>query len=94
MSEVIKFEQQEVDTINELRENLSTIYTQLGQLKIEKERKLNELESLETQLIQQHIEIKEKEKTFFENLTKKYGDGEYDINTNVFTPTNNPQTKG
>ena len=40
MSEQIKFTEEEVSKINQLRADVSNVFTQLGQLEIEKEKEL------------------------------------------------------
>jgi predicted transcriptional regulator len=87
MAETIKFTEEEVNSINQLRLEVSNVFTQLGQLSIEKKRRMNELESVEAQLLQKHSELQQQEQELFKGLNEKYGDGNYDPQTGEFTPT-------
>jgi predicted transcriptional regulator len=86
MAEQIKFTEEEVSKINELRQNVANLFTQLGQLQIEKKRRLDELEKIESNMINQHLELQKTEEELFKGLNEKYGDGNYDPTTNTFTP--------
>jgi len=92
MAETIKFTEEEVSSINQLRIDVSNVFTQLGQLQIEKSRRNQEFESIETQLIQKHQELVETEREIFKGLNEKYGDGNFDPSTGEFTPTPKEET--
>jgi predicted transcriptional regulator len=87
MAETIQFTQEEVQSINQLRQEVSNVFTQLGQISIERNRRLDELDELEEQLIEKHKQLQQQEQEIFKGLNEKYGDGNYDPSTNVFTPT-------
>ena len=86
MAKEIKFTEEEVGKINQLRQDVSNVFTQLGQLTIEKNRRIQEVEKVENELIEKHGNLQNQEKELFESLNEKYGDGNYDPTTNVFTP--------
>jgi hypothetical protein len=93
MANEIKFTEEEVKQINELRINASQIFTQLGQISIEKDRRnkqheqsLQELQTAEAELYKKHTELSTSEQNLFKTLNEKYGDGNYDPETGVFTP--------
>lgn len=93
MSKEIKFTTEEVEQINNLRIQASQIFTQLGQISIEKDRRhkqheqqLDELKKAETELYEKHTELATTEQTMFKTLNEKYGDGNYDPETGIFTP--------
>ena len=92
MAETIKFTEEEVSSINQLRQDVGNIFTQLGQLQIEKRRRVEEVENLENQVIQQHQELVKKEQESFKGLNEKYGDGNYDPNTGEFVPAQTEET--
>lgn len=50
MAEPIKFTEEEINQINQLREDVTLIFTQLGQLAVERKLRLDELEVIETEL--------------------------------------------
>jgi hypothetical protein len=82
----IKFTDEEVSTIGQLRTDASNIFTQLGQLAIEKDRRIKEIEDIHTSLINKHQALQQTEQELFQTLNKKYGDGNYDPKTNTFVP--------
>lgn len=86
MAKEIKFTDEEVSQINQLRNDVSSIFTQLGQLSIEKKRRIDEVESLENELLEKHSKLTETEQELFKTLNDKYGDGNYDPSTNTFIP--------
>ena len=47
MAETVQFTQEEVQSINQLRQEVANIFTQLGQLTIERNRRLDELDDIE-----------------------------------------------
>ena len=87
MAEAIQFSEEEVGQINQLRQEVANVFTQLGQISIERNRRLDELDDLEEQLIAKHKELQQQEQDLFKGLNEKYGDGNYDPATNTFTPT-------
>ena len=91
--EQIKFTQEEIEQINQLRDDVSLVFVQMGQVSLEKKKRLEELEEIESQLLKQHQELVEKEQELFKSLNEKYGDGNYDPNTGIFTPINNQVTQ-
>ena len=86
MAEAIKFTNEEVQSVNDLRQDVANVFTRLGQLQIEKKRRIEEIEVVEQDLLNQHSALVEKEQTMFKGLNDKYGDGNYDPATNTFTP--------
>ena len=86
MAEAIKFTNEEVQSVNDLRQDVANVFTRLGQLQIEKKRRIEEIEVVEQDLLNQHSALVEKEQTMFKGLNDKYGDGNYDPATNIFTP--------
>jgi hypothetical protein len=87
--EQIKFTQEEVEQINQLRDDVSLIFVQMGQVALERKKRLEELEEIESQLLKQHQDLVEKEQELFKSLNEKYGDGNYDPTTGIFTPITN-----
>ena len=86
MAEQIKFTEEEIQKINQLRQDVSNVFYQLGQISIEKKKLIDEITQNEKELFQKHIELIEFEQTLFKELNEKYGDGDYDPITGVFTP--------
>tara|TARA_B110000211_G_C14071735_1_gene550289 strand:+ start:2259 stop:2558 length:300 start_codon:yes stop_codon:yes gene_type:complete len=93
MAKQIKFTEEEVGKINQLRQDVSNVFTQLGQLTIEREKRNSELDVLKKQLIETHKNLQSDEKKIFEGLNEKYGDGNYDPTTNTFIPIEKTEEK-
>ena len=92
MAKTIKFTDEEVSQINQLRQDVANLFTRLGQLQIEKKRRVDEIEDLEKQIFEQHQDLVNQEQELFKGLNEKYGDGNYDPNTNEFIQSENNET--
>ena len=92
MAEAIKFTDEEIQSINELRQEVGATFTRLGQLSIERARRVQELDQAELQLIEQHQTLVQKEQELFKGLNEKYGDGNFNPATGEFTPTPKEET--
>ena len=86
MAKAIKFTDEEIKSINELRQEVATVFTQLGQLSVQKARAVQQFDSQEIQLLNQHQELVAKEQELFKGLNETYGDGNFDPKTGEFTP--------
>lgn len=87
--EQIKFTEEEIDSINQLKTDVQLIFTQLGQISVERKRRNDELDVIESELLEKHKELVNTEQELFKSLNEKYGDGNYDPNTGIFIPINN-----
>jgi|TARA_R100001126_G_C4764413_1_gene119308 hypothetical protein len=89
MSDPIKFTEDEMKKIKEFQESYVTIQQQLGQISIADLKLNQQLESLdksEIELKNKFVEVQQDEKSFIEEITKKYGDGTLDPNSGQFIP--------
>lgn len=86
MANTQKFTKEEIQSIEELKKSVSIVFSQLGQLTIQKARAIQQFEEQETALIQKHLELAQSEQDIFKGLNAKYGDGNYDPKTGEFTP--------
>ena len=86
MAKEIKFTEDEQKRVNDLRVEVAGIFTQLGQISIERDKRLVELEQLEASLKKRHTELVDVEQELYKELNAKYGDGNYDPETGIFTP--------
>lgn len=87
MENTIKFTEEEVGKINELRNEVGTVFNNLGQLSVKK----SEIETNEKKLHERYSELVNIETDLFKGLSEKYGDGNYDIETGIFTPNEVPK---
>lgn len=92
MADSIKFTEEETNSINELRQEVGSIFTRLGQLSITRARQTQELDNAQSQLIEAHQALAVKEQELFQGLNEKYGDGNYDPKTGTFIPTSKEET--
>ena len=65
MANTIQFTEEEVSQINQLRQDVANVFTQLGQLAIEKERRISELDGIQEQLLNKHKELQQTEEELF-----------------------------
>jgi|TARA_B110000908_G_C9917877_1_gene298310 predicted nuclease with TOPRIM domain len=92
MAEQIKFTNEELESINKLRQDVANVFTRLGQLTLEKKRRISEVEQAENELTVKHSNLVSEEQELFKSLNEKYGDGNYDPVTNTFTPIKSDDT--
>jgi len=89
MSE-IKFTEEELKSLAELQNKSAAITNRFGQLAIAKINLEKQNESVEEEEFKLHEELeslKEDEQKELDVITKKYGPGQLDPKTGVFTPT-------
>ncbi len=89
MTEEIKFTEDEMKKIKEFQESYVTIQQSLGQISISELRLNQQLKALgesEVELKNKFVEVQQDEKSFIEEITKKYGDGTLDPNSGQFIP--------
>ena len=89
MSEEVKFTEDEMKQISELQQAYLNMQNALGQVSVNRirlEQQMNDLTSTEDQIRGQYTENQTKERDFVDTINKKYGDGNLDLNSGVFTP--------
>jgi hypothetical protein len=79
----IKFTEEEITEINNLKKDYENVLLQLGQLEVEKKK----MTSIESQLWNIYNELTEKERVQAKKLSDKYGEGQLDPSTGIFTPS-------
>ena len=85
----VKFTKDEMSQLTELQQTYAAVQNTLGQLSVSSIRLSQELGSLdeaESKLRTDFVETQQKERDFVQDINKKYGDGNLDLNTGVFTP--------
>ena len=83
MPEEVKFTEEELTKVKDIRVQYSNIQNSFGQLKMAQIR----LDEQEVQLEESLKNIQTEESKFLDGITKKYGDGSLNPDTGVFTPT-------
>ena len=89
MSEAIKFSPEEMKQLSDLQQTYINLQNNLGQISVQRiklEQQINDLDNAEDQVRKNFNITQETEKKLIERISAKYGDGNLDINTGVFTP--------
>jgi len=89
MSTEIKFTQEELEQIKQLRDNTNRIIYQLGEIDLElhlMQQRTTELQQLRTELQTEYQNQSNNERTLVDDLNKKYGAGQVDIESGIFIP--------
>ncbi len=89
MSQQVKFTQEELDSIKQVQGNYQTIGLDLVQIELTIINTKNQLDILEADrkmLTERILEINASEKQLAKQLEEKYGKGEIDLESGVFTP--------
>lgn len=84
-----KFTQEEINEIRQVQSNYQTVGLDLVQIKLAILSTKNQLEALEVQekaTTERILDINEQEKAIAKKLEEKYGKGEIDLDSGVFTP--------
>jgi len=85
----VKFTDDEMTKINELQGayvNLQNALGQVGISRIRLEQQFDNLELNEKNIKDKFAETQKNEKDFVDSINKKYGDGNLDLQSGVFTP--------
>ena len=89
MSKGIKFTEDELKQITELRDSSQAKVVEFGQLKLDKlltNQRLKQLEDLEAAAETEYEELQKKEVDLVNTFKEKYGVGTVDLNSGEFIP--------
>ena len=89
MAKEIKFTDDELKTLGDLQVSYNTITNKFGQLTIAKlniDRQLELLDDEEAKLNEELESAREEEQKVLNEITEKYGPGQLDPQTGIFTP--------
>ena len=92
-SDEIKFTEEELKSLTELRDTYAAIQNDFGAIKVRKvllEQQLNSLEETDVQLEAKYTETQTTEQELVKTLNEKYGPGNLDPQSGVFTPVVTP----
>ena len=90
MADEIKFTDEELKSLQELSQNYQNIQASFGQLKVQKilnQQQADALEEAEVKMDADYKDIQDNERELVQQLNEKYGPGQLDPQTGVFTPT-------
>ena len=94
MAKEIKFSDGELQSLNELSQGYQNVQAAFGQMKVQHilaEQQLSSLEEAEVQMESDYSDLQEKERELVQQLNEKYGPGQLDPQTGVFTPAPEPE---
>ena len=89
MADEIKFSDEELKSLQELSQNYQNIQASFGQIKVQKilnQQQADALEEAEVKMDADYKDIQDKERELVQQLNEKYGPGQLDPQTGVFTP--------
>jgi len=89
MAEEIKFSEEELKSLQELSQSYQNIQASFGQLKVQKilnQQQADALDEAEVKMDADYKDIQDNERKLVEELNEKYGPGQLDPQTGVFTP--------
>jgi len=90
MADEIKFTDEELKSLQELSQNYQNIQASFGQLRVQKilaEQQAEALEEAEVKMEGDYKDMQDNERELVQQLNEKYGPGQLDPQTGVFTPT-------
>ena len=96
MAKEIKFTDEELKSLSDLAQGYQTTQAAFGQLRVQKillSQQKDALEEAEVKLESDYIELQQNEQKIVKGLNDKYGPGQLDPQTGVFTPTEIVQEK-
>ena len=96
MADEIKFTEDELKSLNDLRETYGKVQADFGALKVRRlvlEQQLEELDNADEAVHKAYTDNQETERNLVKELNEKYGPGSLDPQTGVFTPTPQPQAE-
>ena len=85
----VKFSEEEMKQINELQGTYLNLQNTLGQMSVQRMRLEQQFENLdvaEENVRTSFVDTQKKERDFVDQINKKYGDGNLDLTSGVFTP--------
>ena len=96
MADEIKFTDDELKSLNELRETYGKVQADFGALKVRRlvlDQQLEELDNADEAVHKAYTDNQETERKLVQELNEKYGPGSLDPQTGVFTPTPQPEAE-
>ena len=89
-SDEIKFSEEELKELGELQTNYQEKQTILGQLAVQKillDQQVEVIETRQTEIESEYEGVQQSERDLVQKLNEKYGPGQLDPQSGVFTPT-------
>ena len=96
MADEIKFTEDELKSLSELRETYGKVQADFGALKVRRlvlDQQLEELDNADEAVHKAYTDNQETERKLVEELNEKYGPGSLNPETGVFVPTPQPEAQ-
>ena len=96
MADEIKFTEDELKSLSDLRETYGKVQQDFGALKVRRlvlDQQLEELDNADEAVHKAYTDNQETERKLVEELNEKYGPGSLNPETGVFTPTPQPEAE-
>ena len=96
MADEIKFTEDELKSLSELRETYGKVQQDFGALKVRRlvlDQQLEELDNADDAVHKAYTDNQETERKLVEELNEKYGPGSLNPETGVFTPAPQPEAE-
>ena len=90
MAKEIKFTEDELKTLGELQGKYNVVTNKFGQLAIAKlnfEKQQESIEDEEFKITEELESVRNEEQSVLKDITEKYGPGQLDPQTGIFTPS-------
>ena len=91
MADDIKFTEEEMKSLRDLQDSYTQKQAELGQVSVQRillNQQLDDLNKRESDLQAKYVEIQQQEQDLVKKLNEKYGPGQLDPESGVFTPNN------
>jgi len=91
MVDDIKFTEEEMKSLRDLQDSYTKKQAELGQVSVQRillNQQISDLNKRESDLQTKYVEVQEQEQDLVQKLNEKYGPGQLDPESGVFTPTN------
>ena len=88
-SDEIKFSEEELKELGDLQQSYQDKQAQLGQIAVQKiilNQQIEAIDNRQAELEGEYEEVQQKEREIVEKLNEKYGPGQLDPQSGVFTP--------
>ena len=91
MSDDKKFTEEEMKSLRDLQDSYTKKQAELGQVSVQRillNQQLDNLDQRQSHLEKEYVQVQQQERDLVKELNEKYGAGQLDPESGVFTPNN------
>tara|TARA_B100001059_G_C17686179_1_gene502439 strand:- start:119 stop:397 length:279 start_codon:yes stop_codon:yes gene_type:complete len=91
MADDIKFTEEEMKSLSDLQDSYTKKQAELGQVSVQRillNQQLDNLDQRQSHLEKEYVQVQQQEQDLVKELNEKYGAGQLDPESGVFTPNN------